>query len=98
MPDERRVLRAIAAGWTLKVHRTLDGEKVYQLHPLEDAPIEDVDGRVVEGLREQGLIDSNKKFPAATYLLTEKGRQAALALGEDAEELPLTARGWGEDE
>lgn len=97
MRDERRVLRAVAAGWTLKVHRTLDGEKVYRLHPLDAAPVEEVDGRVVEALREQGLIDSNKKFPAATYLLTEKGRQAVLAMGEEADDLPLTARGWGEE-
>lgn len=96
--NEGHVLRAIAGGHTLKVHRTLDGEKVYRLHPLHEGEAETIEGRVVEALREKGLIDSNKKFPAATYLLTEKGRAAALALtqaaGEDADDLPLTARGW----
>ncbi len=92
---ERRVLRAIAAGWTLKVHRTLDGEKVYRLHPLGDAEAIEVAPHPVERLREAGYIDSNKKFPAATYLLTERGRSVALAMGEQADDLPLTARGWG---
>jgi hypothetical protein len=95
-PSERRVLSALAAGWTLKVHRTLDGAKRYCLHPLGDAPAEGVPPTTVDALRSQGLLDSNKKFPAATYLLTEKGRQTVVALGEDPSDLPLTARGWGE--
>lgn len=95
-PSERRLLRALAAGWTLKVHRTLDGEKRYRLHPLSDAPPEDVQQAAVDALRRQGLVDSNKKFPAATYLLTAKGRQTVVTLGEDPDDLPLTARGWGE--
>lgn len=97
-PAQRHVLRAMAAGWTLKIHRTLDGEKVYRLHPLDDATPRRVEASTVEALRDEGLVDSNKKFPAATYLLTEKGKQALLALGEDEQDLPLTARGWGEDE
>ncbi|HZD10803.1 MAG TPA: hypothetical protein VE553_05615 [Candidatus Binatia bacterium] len=97
-PVQRHTLRALAAGWTLKVHRTLDGEKRHCLHPLEGSLVEDLDATVVESLREQGLIESNKKFPAATYLLTEKGRQAVVELGEDPRDWPLTARGWGADD
>jgi hypothetical protein len=71
-PVQRHILRAMVDGATLKAHRTLDGEKVHRLHPLSGAP-EVVDARVVESLRELGLIQSNLKFPAATYVLTERG-------------------------
>lgn len=97
-PTERHVLRSLAAGWTLKAHRTLDGEKTYRLHPLGEAQAQQVQPGAVESLRDHGLIDSNKKFPAATYLLTDKGRQTLLELGEDVQSLPLTARGWQDHE
>jgi hypothetical protein len=71
--EQRRLLRAMASGSTLKAQRYLDGTKEYRLHPI-DRPSEIVERRSVEVLHEQGLIDSNKKFPAATYWLTEAGR------------------------
>jgi hypothetical protein len=71
--EQRSLLRAMAGGSTLKAHRYLDGTKEYRLHPL-DRPAEIVERSIVEGLHEQGLIDSNKKFPAATFWLTEAGR------------------------
>jgi hypothetical protein len=70
---EVKVLQAMAGGWTLKAHRYLDGRKEYRLHSL-DGTSEAVAQQTVEGLSEAGLIDSNKKFPAATFWLTEKGR------------------------
>jgi hypothetical protein len=57
----------------------LDGTKIYQLHPLEGNP-ETVNRAAVDHLKEHGLIDSNKKFPAATYLLTPKGQTIAAHL------------------
>jgi hypothetical protein len=71
--EQRRLLRAMAGGSTLKAHRYVDGTKEYRLHTL-DRPAEIVERRDVEALQEHGLIDSNKKFPAATYWLTEAGR------------------------
>lgn len=85
---------AIAEGWTLKSHRYLDGRKVYRLHPLGEGEAEEVAWETVEGLRERGLIDSNKKFPAATYLLTDKGREVVKGSGFLPEQHPLTASGW----
>ena len=67
----------MAGGWTLKSHRYLDGGKVYRLHPL-DGPAATVRRATVELLQNHGLIDSNKKFPAATYWLTEKGQALAV--------------------
>ena len=78
---ELRVLQAMAGGWTLKAHRYLDGRKEYQLHPLQ-GPGEKVAPEVVEALVNERLIDSNKKFPAATFWLTDLGRRT-LAVSEN---------------
>ena len=73
------ILRAMSAGATLKSHRTLNGEKTHKLHPLDGTP-QAVDRRAVESLRRKGLIQSNQKFPAATYLLTDRGLIVAATL------------------
>lgn len=71
---EKKLLRTIANGYTLKSHRYIDGTKVYQLHSL-DGSIEDISRETVQVLQDRHLIDSNKKFPAATYWLTDAGRR-----------------------
>ncbi|HXF60877.1 MAG TPA: hypothetical protein VNK95_04630 [Caldilineaceae bacterium] len=77
---EKAVLRALVSGSRLQSHRELDGSKRYCLHALSGDASEPVPAAVVERLRERGLIESNMKFPAATYLLTAKGEQAAASL------------------
>ncbi len=72
------LLRSIANGLTLKSHRDLEGHKEYRLHTLA-GPSTLVAWEDVEALQSAGLIDSNKKFPSATYWLTDSGR-AHLAL------------------
>ena len=67
------VLHALASGCALKSHRHLDGRKEYRLHPLADAAV-DVPVDVMTFLKDHGLIESNKKFPVASYILTEKGK------------------------
>ena len=67
------LLQAIAGGSTLKSHRDLEGRKEYRLHTLDGQSIP-VAWENVEDLQSAGLIDSNKKFPAATYWLTDTGR------------------------
>ena len=74
--EQVRILRAVVGGWTLKAHRDLEGGKIYRLHPLE-GEAEMVRAEAVLGLVERGLLDSNKKFPAATFWLTDLGRQTA---------------------
>ena len=81
-PGEAAVLRAMAHGGTLKTHRSMDGEKISRLHPL-DTPAFDVDPSVVNALKRHKLIRSNMKFPAATYLLTDRGRTVASGLGDE---------------
>jgi hypothetical protein len=81
---EKAVLRALVSGSRLQSHRELDGSKRYDLHPLEGDAAESVPGAVVERLRELGLIESNMKFPAATYLLTAEGARVAASLTHSA--------------
>jgi uncharacterized protein YjhX (UPF0386 family) len=78
--EQRRVLGALAQGSTLKVHRDVDGSKIYKLHPLAGATVEVVAEAVVQVLQRRGLIDSNMKFPAAVYLLTDAGAQIGVSL------------------
>jgi hypothetical protein len=77
-PQQQSVLAALAQGATLKAHRSLDGAKVHRLHPLDGGPAQAVDPGTVAALHELGLVESNMKFPAATYLLTDRGRQHIL--------------------
>jgi hypothetical protein len=69
----RALLQAMAHGLRLKDHRDIEGRKGFMLHREDDsgAPVNEAD---VAALVNAGLIDSNKKFPAATYWLTEPGR------------------------
>ena len=88
--EHKQLLQAMAAGAMLKVHRTVDGGKVYRLHPLSVAAGVLVAEADVTRLQEFGLVESNMKFPAAVFLLTEKG----LALAE-AQTTPIGPRGFG---
>ena len=92
------VLRALGAGWALRSHRSLDGAKCYRLHPPPGEGVaQDVPWELVVALREQRLVDSNKKFPSATYLLTDKGQRLLEKLGgaqQPPARGPLAARGW----
>jgi hypothetical protein len=81
-PVHKRLLLALAAGWSLKAHRDIEGRKQFQLH-YPDRPAEPVAWEVAEYLADHGLIDSNKKFPAATFWLTDKGKAATEALSRD---------------
>ncbi len=72
-PAQSELLHAIATGLTLKSHRDLEGNKEYRLHTPAGQSTR-VTWEVVESLQSDGLIDSNKKFPSATYWLTDAGR------------------------
>lgn len=89
------VVRRLAEGWTLKAHRHLNGQKEYLLHPLGEGSPQVVVVETVRQLQKRRLISSNMKFPAATYLLTERGQAVAARLGTGNEvDGPLTSRNW----
>ncbi len=73
---QRQLLAQIAGGARLKDHRDIEGGKRYTL-TVEMSDVMVVKAGLVEGLVERGLIDSNKKFPSATYWLTDAGKRAA---------------------
>ena len=79
---QRKLLAQIAGGARLKDHRDIEGGKRYTL-TIDTADAIVVDSKLVEGLLARGLIDSNKKFPSATYWLTDAGKGAVAAMSAD---------------
>ncbi|GIV85710.1 MAG: hypothetical protein KatS3mg052_2717 [Candidatus Roseilinea sp.] len=77
--SQQRIMLAMARGLRLKDHRDIEGRKTYALHDPNDHS-EPVNPADVAALVEQGLISSNKKFPSATYWLTEAGSAAVAAM------------------
>ena len=74
--SEQSILSAMSHGALLRSHRELDGQKMFRLH-LANRQREPADFDDVHRLRDAGLIDSNKKFPVATFWLTDKGKLLA---------------------
>jgi len=73
--SEQAIVLAISRGDLLKSHREVDGNKMFRLHQANGnwQPVSSDD---VLHLRAAGFIDSNKKFPVATFWLTDKGRRS----------------------
>ena len=78
-PAQKALLVSLQQGAVLKVHRTLDGDKVHRLHK-SDAPVQEIEAALVVAVTDLGLLQSNMKFPAATFLLTDKGVAVAMQL------------------
>ncbi len=76
--EQRRILAALQGGCYLKIHRTVDGDKVYRLYcsSSSDDRGEELPAAAVDALERHGYLQSNMKFPAATLLLTERGVRA----------------------
>ncbi|MBW7883568.1 MAG: hypothetical protein H3C34_13200 [Caldilineaceae bacterium] len=91
----KALLIALQAGSRLQVHRDLDGAKIYQLHALGDATSQELPAAMVMYLERHGLIESNLKFPAATFLLTDKGVQLAAQLSGSSR-TPMGPRNFSE--
>ena len=82
-PSQTRLLHALLRGDTLKSHRYLDGGKEYRLHPLNGEAVS-VPAEDVRPLVDRGLLLSNQKFPAATLILSDRGRRVAAKAKEAA--------------
>lgn len=89
----QRVLAALAHGSCLKVHRTLDGAKIYRLATSDHTHSEEIPAEVAISLEQANLIASNMKFPAATFLLTDKGALLA-AQSTGTSGIPLGPRNY----
>ena len=88
--EERMLLVDLITGAVLKAHRDLDGTKIHKLHRSGQAPTV-IDEQTVRRLEEKKLIQSNMKFPAATYLLTIHGVTLARELSGVQDE-PVVVR------
>ena len=77
--EQAALLVSLQQGAVLKVHRTLDGAKVHRLQK-DDAPVQEIEAALVAAVTDLGLLQSNMKFPAATFLLTDKGVAVAIQL------------------
>lgn len=74
--EDEALLVALLSGAILKAHRALDGTKVHKLNCGEQ-PTQIVPEHIVRRLERRKFIQSNMKFPAATYLLTAEGAEVA---------------------
>ena len=92
-PVQAALLTKLQQGAVLKVHRTVDGDKTYRLHQ-PGAPDQEIDAALVMALAHLGLVQSNMKFPAATFLLTDKGATVARQLSGASVE-PMGPRNYG---
>jgi hypothetical protein len=92
--EQAQVLAALQTGHHLKVHRTVDGQKAYRLHRADGSVAGAVSAATVDGLERGGFVESNMKFPAATFLLTEKGGAAAARI-TGSQQTPAGPRGGG---
>lgn len=79
---QRRLLAQIAGGARLNDVRDIEGGKRFTL-AIDLAEPSVVEAAWVDGLIKAGLIDSNKKFPSATYWLTEAGKRMAADLAAE---------------
>lgn len=96
-PRQKEILVALQSGSRLQVHRTVDGEKRYLLHPVDEAAgvhtAEDVAPTDVAYLEKHRLVESNMKFPAATFLMTKRGADIAAAIS-GSERRPVGPRSF----
>jgi len=88
--QQAEILHAMITGSSLKSQRDMAGQKTYYLVSLDGTTIT-INKEQIELLKRQGLIVGNHKFPGATYLLTDKGRNIAVTLTSVVAE-PLHAR------
>ncbi len=64
----------MSCGELLRSHRDIDGNKTFRLHQT-GGQWRPVGADDVHQLRAAGLIDSNKKFPVATFWLTQMANE-----------------------
>ena len=74
------VIQALAQGRALRSHRYLDGVKQFKLYGPGEKVVT-LRSTTMAVLERERLIYSNHKFPAASYTLTDRGKEFAAAFG-----------------
>ncbi len=86
---QQQILIAVFQGAALRSQRDIEGGKIYELRgELEAQPIP---RKTVLDLRKKRLIETNHKFPSATFLLTSHGKQIAAQLTNGQGSNPVSA-------
>lgn len=88
--EQQKTLIAIHQGIALRSQRDIEGKKIYELRG--ESSVEPVALKTVLGLRKKGLVETNHKFPSATFLLTTHGEQIAAQLTGEQGSNPVSAR------
>ena len=89
------LLSLLMQGWSLRSHRDIEGHKRFELRSLS-GETQPVSLDVVQKMRKKRLIETNHKFPSATFLLTGHGEQVAQTVCDAISNRPLTARKFTE--
>ena len=89
------VLTCLLHGWSLRSHRDLEGNKRFELRSLSGGT-QPVALDTVQKMRNKRLIETNHKFPSATFLLTGHGEKVAQKLCDGESNRPLTAKKFTE--
>ena len=87
--EEQQTLVAVHHGDALRSQRDIEGQKRYELRG--DSTV-CVSREAVLNLRKKRLVETNHKFPSATFLLTTRGREIAMILTDDAGSNPVGAQ------
>jgi hypothetical protein len=88
--QQQRTLIAVYQGVALRSQRDIEGGKVYELR--SETSVTPIALKTVLGLRKKRLIETNHKFPSATYLLTTRGESIAMKLTDGQGSNPVSAR------
>ncbi len=89
--EQQSVLVAVFTGAALRSHRDLEGNKRYALH-RDEQEVGEIGRKTILSLRDKRLLETNHKFPSATFLLTTRGNKIAAQLSDSAGTNPLSAR------
>lgn len=91
--EQLRVLAAVFQGAALRSERDLEGQKRYLLY-FDEGKKQVIGRKAMLDLRKKRLIETNHKFPSATFLLTEHGTAFAKIITDDSGSNPLSARNF----
>lgn len=90
--EQQMILAAVFQGAALRSHRDLEGNKVYLLHFGEGEEKREIGRKATLDLRTKRLIETNHKFPSATFLLTTRGNTIGAKLANGKGSNPTSAR------
>lgn len=87
---QQQIVIAVFQGSALRSQRDIEGGKIYELRGKTSS--QPIPRKIVLDLRKKRLIETNHKFPSATFLLTTDGLKIAAQLTNSQGSNPVSAR------